>query len=176
MGCNTYKRIIETRLQTQQSAPLDKTTQSLKGFQIGSPPKRGATAKPSPSRTSNIRPQFTAAKYSYAQAAKQQFSQSCTEDNGVGVIDYQCSTILILWQKMVDEYPRKTDCAQILVCTFAVGGIGLNLQHMYWRINIFESTANLGVIYQAIGRIRRTRIHRSIMGFTHCWGARMARL
>ena len=176
MGCNTYRSITETRLQTQQSAPLDKTTQSLQGFQIGSPPKRGATAKPSPSRTSNIRPQTTAAKSSNAPVAKQQFSQSCTEDIGVGVIDYQCSTILILRQKMVDAYPHKTDRAQILTCTFAVGGIGLNLQHMYWRIHIFESTANLGVIYQAIGRIRRTSIHRWIMGFTHCWGARMARL
>ena len=45
-----------TRLQTQQSAPQDKATQSLKSFQIGSPPNQGAAAKPSPSRTSNIGP------------------------------------------------------------------------------------------------------------------------
>ena len=36
-----------------------------------------------------------------------------------------------------------------------MAGTGLNLQNMCWRVHIFESSTNLGVIYQAIGRVRR---------------------
>ena len=39
--------------------------------------------------------------------------------------------------------------------TFAVGGTGLNLQERCFRVHIFESTTNLGIINQAIGRVTR---------------------
>ena len=48
------------------------------------------------------------------------------------------------------------DRMQILRCILAVWDPGFNLQRMCWRIHIFESTTKLGVIYQAIGRVRRT--------------------
>ena len=58
-------------------------------------------------------------------------------------------------QNIISTFNDRADRAQILIMTFAVGGTGLNLQERCFRVHIFESTTNLGIINQAIGRVRR---------------------
>lgn len=49
-------------------------------------------------------------------------------------------------QKIIDIFNQKKASTQKLILTFAVGGTGLNLQEMCWRVSIFESTINLSNI------------------------------
>ena len=58
-------------------------------------------------------------------------------------------------QTIINTFNQRQDRAQILILTFAVGGTGLNLQEMCFRVHIIASTTNLGIINQAIGRVRR---------------------
>ena len=58
-------------------------------------------------------------------------------------------------EAVITAFTEKDDCAAVLVVTYAVAAVGLNLQHKCWRVHLIESAHNMGTQTQALGRAVR---------------------
>ena len=56
---------------------------------------------------------------------------------------------------VIDQFNHTPDKAKVLILTYAVGSVGLNLHHSCWRIHCVECPHNDGVAMQTLGRCRR---------------------
>lgn len=58
-------------------------------------------------------------------------------------------------EAVIAAFTERDDCAHVLVSTYAVAAVGLNLQPKCWRVHLIESAHNLGTQTQALGRAVR---------------------
>ena len=56
-------------------------------------------------------------------------------------------------RRMIDEFNFNSERKMVLVTVYALASTGLNLQKDCWRVHCVESSHNLGIKEQAIGRV-----------------------
>lgn len=73
--------------------------------------------------------------------------------------------------RVIDQFNGDEEEAMVLIMTYAVGSIGLNLQYRCWNAHVVESAHNLGTLGQAVGRARRLGNPSPVVHLYECYVA-----